>query len=262
MTRRARRNHTAAFKAKVALTALKGEKTLSELVQQFDAPANQVKRWKHQLLEGAVITHDAKFNSVWGCQRDVAAKIIEKKADYILALKGNQGALREEAELFADGQTTRSFADAKISTHQTADADHGRLETRKRTVIHDVGWLQARRKWLGLKGVLMVESKRGFGGEIERETRFHITSLTLEAKLSGPMIRDHWAVKNGLRWTMDMTFRDDDCRIRTEHAPANFTTLGHMAHNLYRKAPGKDSIRLRRKTAAWDDVFLVSLMAA
>ena len=113
-----------------------------------------------------------------------------------------------------------------------------------------------------MKGVIIVESQREIGEKIERETRFYISSTTLEAKLSGPMIRDHWAVENSLHWVMDMTFRDDECRIRTQHAPANFTTLRHMAHNLVRKAPGKDSLRLRRKTAAWDDDYLVGLIAA
>ena len=208
-------------------------------------------------VEGAVITIDAM-----GCQRDIATKITAKKADYILALKGNQGTLREDVEVFANEQKTRGFKDTTISLHKTVDADHGRIETRNYTVIHDVGWLQERHKWPGLKGLIMVESQRETGQKTERETRFYITSLTLEARLSGPMIRDHWAVENGLHWVMDMTFRDDECRIRTEHAPANFTTLRHMAHNLYRKAPGKDSLRLRRKTAAWDDDFLVSLIAA
>ena len=208
-------------------------------------------------IEGAVVTIDAM-----GCQRDIAKKIIGKKADYILALKGNQGTLREDVELFANEQKTRGFKDTTISTHQTVDADHGRIETRKYTVIHDAGWLQARHDWPGLKGVIMVESQREFTEKVECETRFYITSLTLEAALSGPMIRQHWAIENGLHWVMDMTFRDDECRIRTENAPANFTTLRHMAHNLVRKAPGKDSLRLRRKTAAWDDDFLISLIAA
>ena len=208
-------------------------------------------------IKGAVVTIDAM-----GCQRDIAAKIIEKKADYILALKGNQGTLCEDVELFAKEQKTRGFADTRISAHRTVDADHGRVETRKYTVIHDIGWLQARHGWPGLKGVIMVESMREAGAKTERETRFHITSTTLEARLSGPMIRDHWAIENCLHWVMDMTFRDDECRIRTEHAPANFTKLRHMAHNFVRKAPGKDSLRLRRKTAAWDDDYLVSLIAA
>lgn len=205
-------------------------------------------------IEGAVITIDAM-----GCQRDIAAKIIAKKADYILALKGNQTTLHADVELFLNEQKTKAFADTTISTHKTVDADHGRVETRTYTAIHDVAWLQARHKWPGLKGLLMVTSQRD---KDRRETRLYITSLTLEAKLAGPMIRDHWAIENALHWVMDMTFRDDECRIRTEHAPANFTTLRHIAHNLYRKAPGKDSLRLRRKTAAWDDDFLVSLITA
>ena len=85
----------------------------------------------------------------------------------------------------------------------------------------------------------MVESKHEIDGRIQQETRFYITSLLLLAL--GPMIRAHWAVENSLHWIMDMIFRDDECRIRTEHAPTNFTTLKHMAHNLICKAPGKDS---------------------
>ena len=77
-----------------------------------------------------------------------------------------------------------------------------------------------------------------------------------------PVVRSHWAVENSLHWVMDLIFRDDECRIRTDHAPANFTTLRHMALNLIRKAPGKDSLRLKRKVAAWDDDFLASLIAA
>ena len=111
----------------------------------------------------------------------------------------------------------------------------------------------------GLKAVIVVESTRETGTKIEHETRFYITSLTLPAEHSGPMTRDHWAIENGLHWVMDMTFRDDECRIRTGNAPANFTTVRHMAQNLIRKAPAKASLRLKRKTAAWDDTFLISL---
>jgi predicted transposase YbfD/YdcC len=198
----------------------------------------------------------------WGCQRDIAARIIGKRADDILALKGNQGTPRDDVEALANERKTRGFRDASTSVHTTIDANHGRVETRTYTAIHHVGWLKERHTWPGLKGVIMVESQRETARKTERETRFYITSLALEARLSGPMIRDHWAVENGLHRIMDMTSRHDECRIRTGQAPANFTTLRHMAHNLYRKAPGKDSIRLRCKTAAWDDDFLVSLIAA
>jgi predicted transposase YbfD/YdcC len=208
-------------------------------------------------IEGAIVTIDAM-----GCQRDIAQKIVDQKADYVLALKGNQGSLREDVELFVVEQKAMAFKDTTISRDQTVDGDHGRIETRTTTVIHDVAWLQERHDWPGLEAVVIVESMREIGDRIERETRFYITSLVLLANLLGPIVRSHWSVENSLHWVMDMLFRDDECRIRTDHAPANFTTLKHMAHNLIRKAPGKDSLRLRRKIAAWDDDFLASLIAA
>jgi predicted transposase YbfD/YdcC len=208
-------------------------------------------------IEGAIVTIDAM-----GCQRDIAHKIVEKKADYVLALKGNQSSLREDVEVLVAEQQANGFADTTISRDTTVDGDHGRIETRTTTVIHDVEWLQKRHNWPGLKGIVMVESTREIGGKIEQETRFYITSLVLLASLLGPIVRSHWAVENSLHWVMDMVFRDDECRIRTDHAPANFTTIKHIAHNLIRQAPGKDSFRLRRKTAAWDDDFLAKLVAA
>jgi predicted transposase YbfD/YdcC len=208
-------------------------------------------------IEGAIVTIDAM-----GCQRDIAQKIIDKKADYVLALKGNQGSLREDVELFVAEQKAKDFKDTTVSRAETIDGDHGRIETRTTIVIHDVAWLQERHDWPGLKAVVIVESTRETGDTIERETRFYITSLVLLAILLGPIVRSHWAIENSLHWVMDMVFRDDECRVRTDHAPANFTTVKHIAQNLIRKAPGKDSLRLRRKVAAWDDDSLASLIAA
>jgi predicted transposase YbfD/YdcC len=208
-------------------------------------------------IEGAIVTIDAM-----GCQRDIAGKVVERKADYVLALKGNQGTLREDVELFATEQKANGFKDSKVSRDRTVDGDHGRIETRTYTVFHDIAWLQERHNWPALKGVIMVESTREMGDKIEHETRFYITSLVWLAHQLGPVIRSHWAIENSLHWIMDMIFRDDECRIRTENAPANFTTIKHMAYNLIRKAPGKPSFRAKRKIAAWDDDFLASLVAA
>ena len=208
-------------------------------------------------IEGAVITIDAI-----GCQREIARKIIDKKADYILALKGNQGTLREDVELFANEQKTKGFPDTVVSVDETIDGDHGRIETRRVTVVHDVAWLKERHGWPGLKGIVIVESAREIGMRTERETRYYLTSSPWRADRLGPMARDHWAVENGLHWVMDMTFRDDECRIRTDHAPENFVAIKHMAANIARKAPGRDSLRLRLKTAAWDDDYLAKLIAA
>ena len=207
-------------------------------------------------IEGAIVTIDAM-----GCQRDIAQKIIDKKADYVLALKGNQGTLREDVEVFAAEQKANGFKDTEISRHQTVDGDHGRIETRTYTAFHTIEWLKERHNWPSLNGVVMVESRREIGDKIEEETRFYITSLAWLAAQLGPVIRSHWAIENSLHWVMDMIFRDDECRIRTNNAPANFTTLKHMASNLIRKTPGKHSFRAKRKIAAWDDDFLASLIA-
>ena len=207
-------------------------------------------------IEGAIVTIDAM-----GCQRDIAQKVVNKKADYVLALKGNQGSLREDVELFVAEQKAAGFKDSEISRDQTVDGDHGRIETRTTTVIHDVAWLQERHEWPGLKAVVMVESTREIAGKIEQETRFYITSLALLANLLGPIIRSHWAIENSLHWVLDMIFRDDECRVRTDHAPANFATIRHMAHNLIRKAPGNASLRLKRTAAGWDDDLLAPMIA-
>lgn len=214
------------------------------------------------VVEGAIITIDAM-----GCQRAIAQKIIDKKADYVFGLKGNQGSLREDVEVFVAEQKARNFADTTISQSETIDADNGRIETRTTTVIHDVRWIQERHGWPGLKAIVMVESTREIKGAeikgvIERDTRFYITSLVMLAHLLGPVIRGHWAIENSLHWVMDMVFRDDESRVRTNHAPANFTTLKHMACNLLRRPSGKDSLRVRRKVAAWDDEFLANLVMA
>lgn len=208
-------------------------------------------------LEGAIVTLDAM-----GCQRDIARRILDKQADYVLALKGNQGTLCADVELFVAEQSACGFADTRISQHDAIDGDHGRIETRTTTVLHDVAWLEALHGWPGLKSVVRVESLREVGAKVETETRCYITSLSLPASELGPIIRSHWAIENSLHWVMDMVFRDDECRVRTDHAPANFATIRHMGHNLIRRASGKDSLRVRRKLAAWNDDFLISLITA
>jgi len=117
--------------------------------------------------------------------------------------------------LFSDFQR---LAGSKISQDTTVDGRHA---------------------WPGLQSIVVVESTREIAGKIEQETRFYITSLVFLASLLGPIVRSHWAIENNLHWVMDMIFRDDERRIRTDHAPANFTTIKHMALNLIRKAPAR-----------------------
>ena len=206
-------------------------------------------------IAGAIVTIDAM-----GCQRAIAQKIIDKKADYILALKGNQGTLRDDVELFVNEQKANNFKDTTITTDKTVDADHGRIETRKTTVIHDVAWLRARHDWPGLRAVVIIESERLTGPKTERETRFYITSLNQPANIIAAAIRAHWGVENGLHWVMDMVFRDDESRVRTDHAPTNFAIAKHIAFNLIRQRPRKTSLRATRKVAAWNDDVLAQIV--
>src|SRR6478672_6548479 len=141
-------------------------------------------------IEGAIVTIDAM-----GCQREIAQKILDKGADYILALKGNQGTLREDVEVFAAEQQGCGFQDTAISRAETVDGDHGRIETRTVTVMYDMAWLQHRHAWPGLKAVAIVESVRESGTKTERETRFYIMSMKSPAEQVAPAIRGHWAVE-------------------------------------------------------------------
>ncbi len=206
-------------------------------------------------IKGAVITIDAM-----GCQRGIAKRIVDGSADYVLALKRNQGALREDVELFAQEQKARDFKDTTVTRHETVDGDHGRVETRRTTVFHDVDWLAQRHDWPGLKGVVMVESERRTGENAERQTRFHITSSTGTADRLAEAVRRHWSVES-MHWLMDCVFRDDECRVRTKHAPANFTTIKHLALNLLRRNPEKISMTSKRLKAAWNEKFLISLVS-
>jgi predicted transposase YbfD/YdcC len=208
-------------------------------------------------IEGATVTIDAM-----GCQRAIAQKIIDKKADYVIALKGNQGTLRADVDLFVKEQARRAFVDAATTTVATIDADHGRIETRRITVIHDIDFLRETHQWPGLNGVILVQAIRETAAKTETETRCYITSSTRNAEAIAPYVRGHWAIENALHWVMDMNFGDDRCRVRTGYAAENFVTVKHMAANLARRKPSKDSVRLKLKTAAWDDEFLASLITA
>ena len=211
------------------------------------------------VIEGATVTIDAM-----GCQRAIAAKILDKGADYVLALKGNQGSLREDVELFFTEQSTQGFADCRHDSYETLEKSHGRIERRTVTATDDIAWLRETHDWPGLRSIVRVESEREHlsrpGDGIERETRYYIASAQASAEALGRAVRSHWSIENGLHWVMDMVFRDDECRIRKKNAPANFTTVKHMANNLLRRVPGKDSLRVKRKLAAWDHQFLCSVV--
>ena len=207
-------------------------------------------------LQGAVVTIDAM-----GTQRAIAAQITAQGADYVLGLKGNQGTLHEEVALLFDEQQD-GFAGHEVSEHRSHEKNHGRWETRRVVATEQIAWLQDNHDWPGLRSVAKVESRRELivEGKVEQETRYYISSLPADAKQIAAAVREHWGIENGLHWVMDMVFGDDECRIRSQNAPANFATVKHMASNLLRRGKGKHSMRSSRHIAAWNEDFLFSLL--
>lgn len=208
-------------------------------------------------LKGAIVTIDAM-----GCQKKIAEKIIDKGADYVLGLKGNQGTLRDDVELLFTEQMARGFKDVAVSRAPSCDAEHGRIETREVFAVEDIAWLKVRHDWRGLRSVVMVVSSRETTKGEEQERRFYISSLPADAEKLAHAIRAHWGVENSLHWVLDVNFRDDDCRIRKKNAPANFTAVKRATINALRKAPGKHSLKSKRLIAAWDEDYLAKTLAA
>jgi predicted transposase YbfD/YdcC len=207
-------------------------------------------------LSGALVTIDAI-----GCQRAIAEAIRASGADYLLALKHNWPTLAEEVRLFFDTGPASAF-----DAHQTTDGDHGRIEVRRHRVAHDVGWLASHRRFPGeprfpaLAMIGMVEAIAERDGKTTRARRFYLSSAPLSAAQFARAVRAHWGIENRLHWVMDVVFHDDLMRLRTEHGPANMATIRHAALNLIRAIPDKASLAVRRKTAAWDDDYLLAAL--
>ena len=204
-------------------------------------------------LTGALVTIDAM-----GCQRAIAQTIRSRGADYLLALKDNWPTLAEEVRLFFDNPPPGA-----IATHKTVDADHGRIETRRHAVSRQVDWLATDRRFPGeprfpdLRAVAMVEAEVERDGRTTLARRYYLSSAELDAPLFAKAVRAHWGIENRLHWVMDVVFHDDLMRLRTDHGPANMATVKHMALNLLRAAPGKQSLAVKRKLAGWDEPFLL-----
>lgn len=207
-------------------------------------------------LKDCIVTIDAM-----GCQKNIAAGVIDKGADYVLALKGNQGTLHEDIKLFFQDANDTSFKDIHHDFHETIDGDHGRIETRRYWTVSDIDWLEGKADWKELKSIGMVESEREIGDKLTRETRYYISSLPGNAKLFGDAVRKHWGVENSLHWVLDVVFREDECRIRKGYAAENFAVLRHIALNLVREEKSiKRGVKGKRLKAGWDNDYLSKIL--
>jgi predicted transposase YbfD/YdcC len=223
------------------------------------AKSNEIKAIPELLalmeLKGCTVTIDAI-----GCQQEIAARLVGQKADYVLGLKENQaGMLKDVREWFEEA---RRDGFKGVPTTTGVEKDHGRIETRTLWATEDLSTYLDTEKWEGLRSVAMLESVREVGEKRTMETRWFISSLPAEPERLLKAIRGHWAIENSLHWSLDVTFREDDSRVRKGHADQNLAVIRRIALNLLKKPRDKKSIRLRRKRCSWDLAYMLRLLAA
>jgi predicted transposase YbfD/YdcC len=210
-------------------------------------------------VAGATVTIDAM-----GCQREIAATIIDRGADYLLAVKGNQELLhRELVELFDDVVRNGSRAGVASRHCETTDGDHGRIEVRRVWTVDDVGWFKDRSRWRGLASFAMIESERTVGGKTTLDRRYFISSLSgLGPEEMGRRGRAHWSIENRLHWCLDVAFGEDASRIRRDHGPENYATIRRFALQAFKRdRTSTRGLAAKARRAGWDDAYLLTVLA-
>lgn len=210
-------------------------------------------------LAGCIVTIDAM-----GCQHEIGQQIVEQEADYVLALKGNQGQLHEDVTLLFDHFHNIDFRDVAHDHHRTINGGHGRIEIRDCWTFEVEPWAEYFRTldlWPHLTSVAMIRAERHVGEEVSRETRYYITSLDSDAKLILHSVRCHWSIENSLHWVLDVAFREDDSRIRTGNAAENMSVLRRMTLNLLKQEKSvKLGIKNKRLKCALDERYLLKVL--
>lgn len=210
-------------------------------------------------VSGCIVTIDAM-----GCQTEIAEKIIDREAEYVLSLKENQGQLYEDVErLFVDLEDSQYKAYA-FDYEKTVNKDHGRIEIRECWTISDREVLRHLRgfaHWKNLTTVSRIRAQRWIGEEKSSEDRYHLASIAGAKRVLGA-VRSHWGIENELHWTLDIAFDEDRCRVRKDHGPENFALLRHIALNLLKQEKTcKRGIKGKRLLAGWNQDYLLKVLA-
>jgi predicted transposase YbfD/YdcC len=210
-------------------------------------------------VSGCIVTLDAM-----GCQTEIAEIIVEQGADYVLALKDNQGQLFEDVQLLFDDLEQSDYRAYRFDYEKTVNKDHGRLEIRECWTISDPDLLCHLRgfsRWKKLQTVSRIRSQRWVGEDKSCEDRYHIASITGAQRVLAA-VRSHWGIENELHWTLDIAFDEDRCRVRKDHGPENLAVLRHIALNLLKQEKTcKRSIRGKRLLAGWQNDYLLKVLA-
>jgi predicted transposase YbfD/YdcC len=212
-------------------------------------------------LEGAVVSIDAL-----GCNKSIAGKVIEAKANYVLQAKENQPTLHQKTKALLDEAILEGFKGIHHDYFEQTEGDHGRIETRKLWVCWEVQHLgEIAKEWPGLRSLIVVESTRELAGQKSVERHYYISSLNrrTKAKKFARYIRGHWSVENNLHWQLDVSFHEDQRRIRKGHGAENFSRLCRIGLNLLQKeTTRKVGIAVKRQICGWDDNYLLTVVAS
>ena len=206
-------------------------------------------------LENAIVSIDAA-----GCQKNIANKIIEGGGDYVLALKGNQETLYQAVQDYFDEQVERDFDGVVYSYWEEQEKRHGRLDKRYYYQLTIPPNLLGREKWRGLKTLGVAIRMSEEDGEETIDTRFYISSLRRSIRPFARSVRGHWGIENTLHWCLDMTFREDESRVRSRRSADNLAWLRRLALTLLKHHPAKKSIAMKRRVAGWDVDFLMQVL--
>ncbi len=206
-------------------------------------------------LKGCIVTIDAM-----GCQSKIAEQIVAQGGDYVLALKGNQGTLATEVEEAFISADAKDYAGMDAQFLETVERGHGRVETRRYRTLGDLAEVPRSALWQGMNMIGMIESERTVDGKTSVETRYHIGSIGTDVACFARAVRAHWGIENTLHWSLDMTFREDACRVRHPAARENLAVLRHIALSRLKQDNAKFSLRNKRHTAGWDDRYLAKLL--
>lgn len=210
-------------------------------------------------LAGCIVSIDAM-----GTQSTIAEQIQQQQADYILALKGNHPTLFEQAKLGFEDAQARQWQGVEHTQHQETVAGHHRLESRTiwQMPAAQVVSQDQLQQWAGLLSVVVVQSHRRLWNKDTLETRYFLSSLSVDAPSFARYIRAHWGIENQLHWCLDVVFNEDASRIRTDHAPRNMSLLRRLALNFLRQEPSKSSLAMKRYRAGLDDQFMLQILKA
>jgi predicted transposase YbfD/YdcC len=204
-------------------------------------------------IKGAIITIDAM-----GTQKAIAAQIVDGGADFVLALKGNQETLHQAVIDHIDEQLEGDLAEAQELV--TTEEGHGREETRTYLQLPAPEELPGLELWKGLKSIGLTTTCCLRDGKETIEVRYYISSLGVDVKQFARAVRGHWGVENGCHWVLDMTFREDESRIRERHLRENFAWLNRFALSLLKQHPGRQSVVMKRRSCGWSDAFLMEVI--